>query len=61
MIYGLNFWRQMMSNSYYYNVFDDINKFREFIYDLRGENQTLPSYAKGTFDKGMINAFITYS
>ena len=41
------------------NFFDDINKFREFIYDLRGENQTLPSYAKGTFDKGMINAFIT--
>lgn len=40
------------------NYFDDIEEFRNFIYDLRGEEESLPSYAKGTFDKGMINAFI---
>lgn len=40
------------------NYFDDINKFREFIYNARGEKESLPSYATGTFDKGMINLFI---
>lgn len=40
------------------NYFDDINKFREFIYDIRGEKESLPEYAKGTYDKGMINAYI---
>ena len=40
------------------NFFDDINKFRSFIYDLRGESASLPEYAVGTFDNGMINAFI---
>ena len=29
-----------------------------YIYHLRGEKESLPSYAKGTFDEGMINAFI---
>ncbi len=40
------------------NYFDNIDDFRNFIYNLRGEDESLPSYAKGTFDKGMINAFI---
>ena len=40
------------------NYFDDIKLFREFIYNIRGEKESLPSYAIGTFDKGMINACI---
>lgn len=40
------------------NYFDDLDKFREFIYEIRGERKSLPEYARGTFDKGMINAFI---
>ena len=40
------------------NYFDNINEFRKFIYELRGEKNTLPSYAVGTYDKGMINAYI---
>ena len=43
------------------NYFDDITKFREYIYSLRKENKTLPEYAKGTYDKGMINAYISPS
>ena len=39
------------------NYFDNIEEFREFIYSLRGEN-SLPEYAQGTYDNGMINAFI---
>ena len=40
------------------NYFDDLEKFREFIYEIRGERESLPKYAKGTFDSGMINAYI---
>lgn len=40
------------------NYFDDLEKFRNFIYDLRGEKDSLPDYAIGTYDSGMINAFI---
>lgn len=40
------------------NYFDNIDDFRNFIYDLRGEKESLPSYATGTFDKGMINVFM---
>lgn len=40
------------------NYFDNLEKFREYIYSLRGERQSLPHYAIGTFDRGMINAFI---
>ena len=40
------------------NYFDDIDQFRNFIYELRGEKESLPQYAIGTYDKGMINAFI---
>lgn len=40
------------------NYFDSLEKFREYIYSLRGERKSLPEYATGTFDNGMINAFI---
>ena len=40
------------------NYFDNIEDFRDYIYELRGEKESLPEYAKGTFDKGMINAYI---
>ena len=40
------------------NYFDDLDNFREFIYQLRSENISLPKYACGTYDNGMINAYI---
>lgn len=40
------------------NYFDDIKEFRNYIYTLRRESDSLPEYAKGTFDNGMINAYI---
>ena len=40
------------------NYFDDIEKFRNFVYEIRGEDKSLPKYATGTFDGGMINVFI---
>lgn len=40
------------------NYFDNIEEFRNFIYKIRGEKESLPEYATGTYDKGMINAFI---
>ena len=40
------------------NYFDNIEDFRNYIYELRGEKESLPEYAKGTFDNGMINALI---
>ena len=40
------------------NYFDNIKTFREYVYLLRGEKESLPEYAKGTFDNGMINSFI---
>lgn len=41
------------------NLFDNIEEFRKFVIDLRGgDEKSLPQYAKGTFDDGMINAYI---
>ena len=40
------------------NYFDDLEEFREFIYKIRGERKSLPNYAKGTYDDGMVNAYI---
>ena len=40
------------------NYFDNIEEFRNFIYKIRGEKESLPEYATGTYDNGMINAFI---
>lgn len=38
------------------NYFDTIEEFRKFIYEIRGERDSLPEYAKGTYDNGMVNA-----
>ena len=40
------------------NYFDDLEEFRELIYKIRGERKSLPKYAKGTYDDGMVNAYI---
>ena len=40
------------------NYFDNIGDFRKFIYNIRGEKDSLPKYAEGTYDEGMINAYI---
>ena len=40
------------------NYFDDIEKFRNYIYKIRGENKSLPTYAAGTYDLDMINVYI---
>ena len=40
------------------NYFDTIEEFREFIFRIRGERESLPKYAEGTYDKGMVNAYI---
>lgn len=40
------------------NYFDNLKEFREFIYKIRGERESLPKYAKGTYDEGMVNAYI---
>mgnify|MGYP000012456448 FL=1 len=40
------------------NYFDDLEEFREFIYKIRLEIVSLPKYAKGAYDDGMVNACI---
>ena len=40
------------------NYFDTVEKFREFIYKIRGERDSLPEYARGTYDNGMVNACV---
>lgn len=40
------------------NYFDDLEKFRSFICSMRGDGASLPEYAQGTYDRGMINAFL---
>ncbi len=40
------------------NYFDNLEEFRNFIYNLRGEKDSLPVYAKGTYDKGRANGLI---
>ena len=40
------------------NYFDNLEEFREFIYNIRGEIESLPKYATGTYDEGMVNAYI---
>ena len=47
-----------IKNKIVINYFDKLEEFREFIYDIRGERTSLPEYAKGTYDNGMINAYI---
>ena len=40
------------------NYFDTVEEFREFIYEIRGESNSLPEYARGTYDDGMVNAYV---
>lgn len=40
------------------NYFDTVEEFREFIYGIRGERDSLPEYARGTYDNGMVNACV---
>lgn len=40
------------------NYFDTVEEFREFIYKIRGERDSLPEYARGTYDNGMVNACV---
>ena len=40
------------------NYFDTVEEFKEFIYEIRGERDSLPEYARGTYDNGMVNACI---
>ena len=40
------------------NYFDNVEEFREFIYSIRGERDSLPKYAEGTYDNGMVNAYV---
>ncbi len=40
------------------NYFDTVEEFREFIYEIRGERDSLPEYARGTYDNGMVNACV---
>lgn len=40
------------------NYFDAVEEFREFIYEIRGERDSLPDYARGTYDNGMVNACV---
>ena len=54
-IYNVNNFRNLTIN-----IFDDKEKFRNFIYEIRKSN-TLPEYATWTFDKGMINLYIDIS
>lgn len=54
LLFGVSDFRKVQIN-----YFDNLDKFREYIYSLRGERDSLPEYARGTFDQGMINAFIS--
>lgn len=40
------------------NLFDNLEKFREFVLSMREDKNSLPEYATGTYDLGMVNAYI---
>lgn len=40
------------------NIFDDREKFRKYVLNLREDKNSLPMYAAGTYDLGMVNAFM---
>ena len=57
----LKFYHLESYNQYCINLFDDLQKFRNFIiFDMRNGNNTLPDYAVGTYDKGMCNQFVGF-
>lgn len=63
LIGSFNFYKELFDinsfRKFQINYFDDIEEFRNYIYDLRGEKESLPKYAKGTFDNGMVNSYIS--
>lgn len=40
------------------NFFDEIDDFKDYLYSLGTKKDSLPEYTTGTYDKGMINAYI---
>lgn len=55
----LEFFRVLNFRKIQINLFDNKQKFRNYIIKLRnGDEKSLPSYAIGVFDKGMINMLV---
>ena len=52
------FFESPISEQIVVNYFDTVGEFREFIYEIRGERDSLPEYARGTYDNGMVNACV---
>ena len=52
------FFESPISEQIVVNYFDTVEEFREFIYEIRGERVSLPEYARGTYDNGMVNACV---
>lgn len=52
------FFESSISEQIVVNYFDTVEGFREFIYEIRGERDSLPEYARGTYDNGMVNACV---
>ena len=53
LLFGISIKEQIVAN-----YFDTLEKFREFIYEIRGERDSLPEYATGTFDNDMVNIYV---
>lgn len=52
------FFESPISEQIVVNYFDTVEEFREFIYEIRGERNSLPEYARGTYDNRMVNACV---
>lgn len=52
------FFESPISEQIVVNYFDTVEGFRKFIYEIRGERDSLPEYARGTYDNGMVNACV---
>ena len=52
------FFESPISEQIVVNYFDTVEEFREFIYEIRDERDSLPEYARGTYDNGMVNACV---
>jgi len=51
--FGINSFRKIQIN-----LFDDLEKYRQFVLSMRDNKNSLPKYATGTYDNGMVNAYI---